>query len=502
MPIKNSDVEYSYNFIGWDSEISEVDDNKVYNAKFESILNKYLIQFKNGDLVLDTKNIEYGTMPEYLGETPKKASDNTYNYVFKGWDSEISKVSGDKTYNAVFDKEYIEYNIQFLDYDNSVISDKTYHYNDEIEIPSNPERTNTAEFSYEFIGWDSSISNVLGNKVYKALYKETKNKYIISFNSNGGSSLDSETVEYGNKVDMPLDPKLEGMNFLGWYTDKELEKPYDFSSAVTSSFTLYAKYVATPIVKYNVEFVFNNGNENRIININEGNKVAEPQSPIKESTIDKNYTFDAWTTDPELKNVYDFNLEVNSNITLYARFKESIRSYNVQFKNGNELLESKLVEYGVIPSYTGEAPKKESTDKYEYTFIGFDKELEEVNGDITYYAKFLESVRKYEITFNDYDGTILSKSELEYGTMPECANPTRLSTPQYEYTFIGWDNEIIAVNGNRAYTAKYSESLRSYEINFLNYDDTLLLSLNLKYGTMPIYNGETPKREKNKQYSY
>ncbi len=502
MPIKNSDVEYSYNFIGWDSEISEVDDNKVYNAKFESILNKYIIQFKNGDLVLDTKNIEYGTMPEYLGDAPKKASDNTYKYVFKGWDSEISNVSGNKTYNAVFDKEYIEYDIQFIDYDNTLISDKKYHYNDEIEVPSNPVRSNTAEFSYEFIGWDSNISNVLGNKVYKALYKETKNKYIISFNSNGGSSVDSETVEYGNKVDMPLDPILEGMNFLGWYTDIELENSYDFSTTVTSSFTLYAKYVTTPIVKYNVEFVFNNGNENRIININEGNKVFEPKNPIKESTIDKDYIFDAWTTDPELKNVYDFNLEVNSNITLYARFKESIRSYNVQFKNGNELLESKLVEYGTIPTYTGLTPKKESTDKYEYTFIGFDKELEEVNGDITYYAKFLESVRKYEITFKDYDGNILYSSELEYGTMPECANPTRLSTPQYEYTFIGWDNDIIAVNGNRTYTAKYFESLRSYEINFLNYDDTVLLSLNLKYGTMPIYNGETPKREKNKQYSY
>ena len=40
----------------------------------------------------------------------------------------------------------------------------------------------------------------------------------------------------------PKAPTKDGFDFTGWHTDKELKTKYDFSSKVTKSFTLYAKW--------------------------------------------------------------------------------------------------------------------------------------------------------------------------------------------------------------------------------------------------------------------
>lgn len=64
----------------------------------------------------------------------------------------------------------------------------------------------------------------------------------------------------------------------------------------------------------------------------------------------------------------------------------------------------------------------------------------------------------YTITFENWDGTPLQTSEVEYGEMPvyRGETPTRPSDAQYIYTFSGWAPEIVAVTCNKTYTATYS----------------------------------------------
>ena len=45
-------------------------------------------------------------------------------------------------------------------------------------------------------------------------------------------------------------------------------------------------------------------------------------------------------------------------------------------------------------------------------------------------------------------------------------------------------------------------SLVAYTVDFMNYDDTLLLSLSVPHGSMPEYSGETPVKPYDEQYSY
>ena len=66
--------------------------------------------------------------------------------------------------------------------------------------------------------------------------------YTVTFDSNGGSDVAKQTVTSGEKVNKPADPTREGYEFAGWYTDSKLTTAYDFSSKVTKSITLYAKW--------------------------------------------------------------------------------------------------------------------------------------------------------------------------------------------------------------------------------------------------------------------
>ncbi len=68
------------------------------------------------------------------------------------------------------------------------------------------------------------------------------NYYTVSFNSNGGSTVASAKVKKEGTVSAPGAPVKDGFVFDGWYTDKDLTQKYDFSSVVTKSFTLYAKW--------------------------------------------------------------------------------------------------------------------------------------------------------------------------------------------------------------------------------------------------------------------
>ena len=66
--------------------------------------------------------------------------------------------------------------------------------------------------------------------------------YTVSFSTNGGGPIASQSVASGGKVTEPTAPVREGYTFAGWFTDAALTSAYDFNLTVTSAITLYAKW--------------------------------------------------------------------------------------------------------------------------------------------------------------------------------------------------------------------------------------------------------------------
>lgn len=75
--------------------------------------------------------------------------------------------------------------------------------------PSNPSRT-----GYTFAGWSGSYTNVTSDRTITATWRI--NSYTVSFVDGFGSTLKSQTVNYGGHATPPSDPERNGYTFLNW----------------------------------------------------------------------------------------------------------------------------------------------------------------------------------------------------------------------------------------------------------------------------------------------
>ena len=66
--------------------------------------------------------------------------------------------------------------------------------------------------------------------------------HTITFESNGGTPVDSLTLRFGTPMSAPAEPTKEGEIFCGWYQDAELTRYYDFVFMGASDLVLYAAW--------------------------------------------------------------------------------------------------------------------------------------------------------------------------------------------------------------------------------------------------------------------
>ena len=80
-------------------------------------------------------------------------------------------------------------------------------------------------------------------------------KYDVSFETNGGDSIDNITVTKGDVLsDLPIPEKADD-EFLGWYTDEALTQKYIYESKIVKDTVLYARWKSSDLVDYLVKYV-------------------------------------------------------------------------------------------------------------------------------------------------------------------------------------------------------------------------------------------------------
>lgn len=174
-------------------------------------------------------------------------------------------------------------------------------------------------------------------------------------------------------------------------------------------------------------------------------------------------------------------------------------------EDGTELEKDENVEAGTMPDYNGATPTKEGDAQYSYTFKGWTPKVSEVTADVTYKAVYEQTTNRYTVTWKNEDGTELVSEQVAYGEVPSYTGktPTKEGNAEHSYTFSGWTPEITAVTKDAEYTAVYTEEAKTYTVTWKNEDGTVLeTDENVAYGTTPEYNGETPSKEGDAQYSY
>jgi uncharacterized repeat protein (TIGR02543 family) len=182
------------------------------------------------------------------------------------------------------------------------------------------------------------------------------NQYTISFSTNGGTSVNSITQDYGTSVSAPIPPTKTEYTFMGWYRDEAFNTGYTFTTMPAENLTLYAKW--SPNL-YQVNFETNGGQmiTPQMIGYDQSITLANP--------IRTGYTFVGWYTDPELTEPFNFGSMPANDLTVYAKW--SINQYTISFStNGGTSVNSITQDYGTSISLANI-----SSTKVGYTLAGW-----------------------------------------------------------------------------------------------------------------------------------
>ena len=138
-------------------------------------------------------------------------------------------------------------------------------------------------------------------------------KYTINQTLNTYGTV---AVVEGASVNEP-EFNVEGYALVGWYSDPELTKSYNFDAEITEDTTIYAK--VRKLESYTIDFVYKIGNAEEVtisrIQVYEGKKITRPKNPALTG-----YVFDDWYTDLEYETKFNFDTVVVNGYTIYAKF--------------------------------------------------------------------------------------------------------------------------------------------------------------------------------------
>ena len=185
------------------------------------------------------KFVGWNTKPDGQGAAFTAETDVTESMtVYAQWQK-------NKTYTVTYtdgvdDKEIFKDQI----YDNLKQGDKTPTFN------GTPERT-----GYTFKGWLPEVAaTVTQDMVYVAQWHKNNTgggshhntKYILHYETNGGTTYKDESYTAGTIVTLDKVPSREGYTFTGWYADKELKQKIT-TVKMTCDKTVYAGWKATGV---------------------------------------------------------------------------------------------------------------------------------------------------------------------------------------------------------------------------------------------------------------
>ena len=292
---------------------------------------------------------------------------------------------------------------------------------------------------YTFDGWFldaeltqpftlASLLTQSGAITLYAKWTEDIEMFSIVYQTNGGTTISSETHPAGETITAPTDPTKEGYTFGGWYTDEELTSPFVFLMMPAANVTLYAKWVLV-VIEQTITFEENGGSVVADITQTIGSAVTAPVNPTRTG-----YTFGGWYVDATLATAYTFTVMPSTALTLYAKW--TVNNYTISFEENGGSVVNDITQAYLTTVTAPTAPTKEG-----YTFGGWysDTALTTAytfttmpSANLTLYAKW--TINNYTISFEENGGSVVNDITQAFAT-----TVTAPTAPTKEgYTFGGW----------------------------------------------------------------
>ncbi|KMQ50971.1 cell wall/surface repeat protein [Chitinispirillum alkaliphilum] len=328
------------------------------------------------------------------------------------------------------------------------VDPNSYEEGDEVRVL---EPGNLVKSGFSFSAWNTSPDGKGKDKIPKESFNigssnvilyakwlrdEHVDTFTVTFQTNGGSSIDPRRVVSGDTVTAPLAPEKEGaeFQFAGWFLDQNFDVLWSFSTPVTEDITLYAKWVELFSLHYSAGA---NGalTGDTIQTVRNG----ENGRPVYAEAVD-GYVFSQWSDGVTENPRTDTN--VKENISVAAQFKTVANDiFTVTFKSDGKF---EFDPVQVPEGRTVPLPLNLSRIGYEFDrwyadsakSIPWDTSTI-INENITLYANWTPN--EYTITFDAQEGstpipeTIVVTYDNAYGSLAE--------TSRLWYDFDGWFTE-------------------------------------------------------------
>ena len=268
---------------------------------------------------------------------------------------------------------------------------------------------------------------------------------VINFEDWDGTPLcAAQTVYAGDDATPPADPTRVGYTFTGWSGSYQ---------NVQGSATLVAQYT---INTYAVRFLDWNGDVLKNETVAHGSNATPPSDPTREG-----WRFTGWQGDYT-------GITAATDITA-TYVEDTAVTHFVTFLDwdGTQLSQQE------IPEGSDATPPANPDNRAGWHFAGWQGTYTNVQQDETVTAQY--AINPYEITFVDWDGSVLKIETVNYGsdaTPP--ASPVRTG-----YTFTGWGAGYQNVAADATVAAQYS--INHYTVTFQYADGTPISVQTVEY---------------------
>ena len=329
-----------YIFRGWYEEATFNTKFDFYNTPITSDMTLYA-KWEAANSINEIRlvgNYQYGSVPEGTlpsfnprTTTDSITIDNTNSY----W---VKRTSTTSLWGGFAGNTPVAYNDGKTNYGYTfrVVANDGYQldYSNLKVFYNEGEVTSTVEVSKGY-SWGAYVTVDLGKA------NGTPVVYTITFNSNDGSSVESQNVNAGEKLTEPTPaPTKEGFTFDGWYEDSTFSKKFDFNTPITDSMTLYAKWIEN---KYTLTFDANGGTGSMtpIADL-----TGEYTLPSNGFTAPSGKQFKGWSLTADGAIVT--KVDMTENKTVYAIWEDIIYSYEFLDSTGEQTIDGKANSFKIV----------------------------------------------------------------------------------------------------------------------------------------------------------
>jgi len=480
-PEKKADAQYEYAFTGWDADFAVVKSDMEVSPQYTAKVRSYTVTFLDAEGgALESQTVEYGSGAREP-DVPGKASTARHEYIPKGWDKDVTNVTGDMTVRPVYEEKTRRYTVTFMD-GGMVLDEQEVEYGKNAKKPKDPTRPGGEWGSWVFVGWDKGYTGITDDVTVYATFEKQLNVYTVIFLDAEGNVLKKQEVEHGKDAQTPDAPGKASTAqyeyiFSGWSAD---------FTAVKSDMEISPQYTSK-IRRYIVTFLDAEEGLIKSESVEYGGSAQTPDAPGKASTAQHDYIFAGW--DGDVSNV-------KGDMTVRPVYKAQLRRYAVTFMDGDTVIDEQDVEYGG-DAQMPETPARPEEEWGVWRFVEWAGNFLGVTKNETVRAVFEKVLNRYAVTFLNADGKVYVTRFVEHGSAAQApdAPPEKEPTAAIQYVFTGWDGSLENITGTTVLRPVYEERTRRYAVIFLNAYGGILSMQSVEYGGDAASPGQPEKKE-------